>query len=54
MKVYLKKDIEQVGMKQEIIDVSNGFARNYLIPRGFAVEVTSGNEAFYKTQAKSP
>jgi len=52
MKVYLKEDIERVGMKKEIIDVNDGFANNYLIPRKLAVAVTPQNEAFYTSMAK--
>lgn len=39
-KVLLLRDIEGVGKKGEIIEVSDGYARNYLFPRGFAQEVT--------------
>lgn len=52
MKVYLRKDVEKVGMAGEIVKVEDGFARNYLFPRELAVEVTSGNEQFYKQRAK--
>ncbi len=53
MKVFLLKDVERIGMGGEIIKVNNGFARNYLIPRNFAVEVTGNNESFYKKQVKN-
>jgi len=36
MKVILKEDIFRVGRKHEIKDVANGYARNFLIPRGKA------------------
>lgn len=52
MKVFLRKDIERVGLSGEIIKIGDGYARNYLLPRGLAVEVTTKNEAFYQTQAK--
>jgi len=52
MKVYLRKDIEKIGMAGEIIKVGDGYGRNFLIPRGLAVEVTKANEPFYKKQAK--
>ena len=50
MKVFLKKDIEKVGMAGEIIKVWDGYARNYLIPRGFAVEVNARNESVLHTK----
>ena len=53
MKVFLRKDVEKIGMAGEIIKVNDGFARNFLIPRQLGVEVTPGNEAFYKKQIKS-
>ena len=33
MKVILKENIEKLGFKDEIVDVKNGFARNFLIPK---------------------
>ena len=52
MRVFLKKDIEKVGMAGEIIRVSDGFARNFLFPQRFAVEVTPKNTEFYQKQFK--
>lgn len=43
MKVYILKDIENVGMAGTIINVSDGYATNYLFPRKLAVQVTSDN-----------
>lgn len=43
MEIILKQDILKVGYKDEIIKVKDGFARNYLIPKGFAIESTSSN-----------
>jgi len=51
MQVYLKTDIKGVGLSGEIIKVNEGYARNFLIPRGMAVEVNNGNaESFKKRQ----
>lgn len=44
-KVLLTQSLENVGHVGEVIDVANGFARNYLVPRGFAVEPTEHNIA---------
>jgi large subunit ribosomal protein L9 len=43
MRVILKKDVENVGSKGDIVDVAPGFGRNYLIPKQLALEVTSSN-----------
>ena len=37
MKVILRQDVKTIGRKGAILDVSDGYARNYLIPRGLAV-----------------
>lgn len=43
MKVILVSDVESIGKKGEVKEVKEGFARNYLFPRKFAVEATPGN-----------
>lgn len=47
MEVYLRKNVEKVGMAGEIIKVGDGFARNFLLPQGLAVEVTQHNKSQY-------
>ncbi|MBZ0299554.1 MAG: 50S ribosomal protein L9 [Anaerolineae bacterium] len=42
MKVILLEYVYKHGVAGEVIDVADGFARNYLIPRGLAVKATSG------------
>ena len=53
MKVFLRKDIEKVGMAGEIVKVEDGFARNYLLPKKLAVEITKNNVKFYEKSEKS-
>ena len=43
MKVLLTQTIERTGIVGEVLDVSDGFARNFLIPKGLAVQPTEGN-----------
>ena len=43
MEVILRQAVEQLGHPGDIVKVSAGFARNYLLPRGFAYEATAGN-----------
>ncbi|MBP3223339.1 MAG: 50S ribosomal protein L9 [Actinomycetaceae bacterium] len=42
MKLILTHDVERLGKAGEIIEVKDGFGRNYLIPRGFATKWTKG------------
>nr|ABP88169.1 hypothetical protein [Borrelia lonestari] len=37
MRVILKEDLINIGKEGDIVDVKDGFARNYLLPKGFAV-----------------
>lgn len=43
VKVILRQDMEKLGDAGEIVTVKPGFARNYLLPRGFAFEATTAN-----------
>jgi len=43
MRVILKQDVDNLGQKGDIVTVSAGYGRNYLIPRRLALEVTSSN-----------
>ncbi|SFU39485.1 large subunit ribosomal protein L9 [Pustulibacterium marinum] len=40
MEVILKKDVQNLGFKDDLVTVKNGYGRNYLIPQGFAVLAT--------------
>lgn len=42
MKVLLKADVKALGKKNEIVEASEGYARNFLFPRNLAVEATAG------------
>lgn len=45
MKVVLRADVDGVGKKGDMIDVADGFARNFLIPKGQAIKASGGIEA---------
>ena len=42
MKVILRSDVANVGRKGDVLDVSDGYARNYLVPKGLALKATEG------------
>jgi large subunit ribosomal protein L9 len=44
MEVILRNAIDKLGHPGDIVTVSPGYARNYLLPRGFAFEATEGNK----------
>ena len=50
MKVILKQDIKSIGKKDEIINVSDGYARNYLFTKNLAVEANNANLAKLKSK----
>jgi len=43
MKIILKQNLEKIGQVGDVVEVSDGFARNFLIPRGKAISFTAGN-----------
>ena len=50
MQIILKKDVKGAGKAGDVVKVSDGYARNRLIPRGFAVEATPSNLARVKRE----
>ena len=53
MKVILKENIKSIGKKDEVINVSDGYARNFLFAKNLAVEATPGNLAKLQTKKDS-
>ena len=53
MKVILKADIKGVGKKNEIINASDGYARNFLFPKNLAVEANTANMSKLKAENES-
>ena len=45
MKVVLRSDVDRLGKRGDILDVADGFARNFLVPRGLAMPATRGAAA---------
>lgn len=53
MKVILKADIKGVGKKDQVIEASDGYARNFLFPKNLAVEANADNMNKWKAKQQS-
>ena len=52
MEVILLKDVEKLGRKGEAVSVRDGFGRNFLLPRAWAIPATSKNQARVEAEKK--
>lgn len=52
MEVILKQDVENLGLEFDVVNVKPGYARNYLIPKGFALLATPKNKAALEAALK--
>ena len=52
MEIILIQDVDNLGAKNEVVNVKNGYARNFLLPRHLAVECTPGNKAQLEERMK--
>ncbi|TAM59814.1 50S ribosomal protein L9 [bacterium] len=50
MKVILKQDVKSLGQAGQVVEVSDGYARNFLLPRSLATEATKGSLADLQQQ----
>ena len=53
MKVILRADVANVGHKGDVLDVADGFARNYLVPKGLALKASDGALAQAESMRRS-
>ena len=53
MKVILQEDVKKVGAKGEVVEVSDGYGRNYLLPRKLAIEANVANLNSAKVKAEN-
>ena len=53
MKVILKQDIKGVGKKDQVINAADGYARNFLLPKGLAIPADTGNMNNLKAKNES-
>ena len=52
MKIILRQDMDSLGLEGDVVDVAKGYARNYLIPKGMALEANTQNIKLFETQKK--
>lgn len=52
MKIILRKNVEKLGAAQDIVEVANGYANNFLIPKGLAEMATEANVKRLQEHAK--
>ena len=52
MEIILKQDVQNLGYTNDILKVKNGYARNYLIPKGFAVAANETNRKIFAENVK--
>jgi large subunit ribosomal protein L9 len=52
MKVILKTDVKDLGHVGEVVNVKDGFARNFLVPQGLAVEASTKNVKVFEHEKK--
>jgi large subunit ribosomal protein L9 len=53
VKLLLRSDVEGVGKKGDLVEVADGFGRNYLLPKGFAILATKGVAAQASSMRRS-
>lgn len=53
MRLILRDDVKGVGNKGDVVEVSNGYGRNFLLPRGLAFVATKGAESQAEAMRKS-
>lgn len=52
MKIILREDVQNLGQPGDVVEVKNGYARNYLIPRQFALQATPQNLKIFELENK--
>jgi len=53
MKVILKQDVKGLGKIEQMVEASDGYARNFLLPKGLAVEASASNVNIMKTKKEA-
>ena len=52
MEVILREDVDKLGRRGEVVKVTEGYGRNFLLPRGLAMAVNEANKAMIAKERK--
>ena len=53
MELILREDVEKLGRRGDVVKVADGYARNFLLPRGLGMAVTAANKAMIEKERKA-
>jgi large subunit ribosomal protein L9 len=53
MELILREDVEKLGRRGDVVKVADGYARNFLLPRGLGMAVTASNKAMIDKEKKA-
>jgi large subunit ribosomal protein L9 len=53
MELILRDDVEKLGRRGDVVKVKDGYARNYLLPRGLGMPVTAANKAMIEKERRA-
>ena len=53
MEVILRQDVDKLGRRGDVVNVKEGYGRNFLLPRGLALQVTEANKAMIAKERKA-
>ncbi len=53
MELILREDVQKLGRRGDVIKVADGYARNFLLPRGLGMPVTASNKAMIEKEKKA-
>jgi large subunit ribosomal protein L9 len=53
MELILREDVEKLGRRGEVVKVADGYARNFLLPRGLGMAVTAANKAMIEKERRA-
>jgi large subunit ribosomal protein L9 len=53
VEIILRQDVDKLGRRGEVVNVADGYGRNYLLPRGLGMAVTTANKAMIEKERRA-